>query len=270
MERSNLRSVSIFIIILSILLIGLVSVEVMADPEQEQEECTDSRAPNVNVGGEAIILDLPAGPLLKVEGTDVGLTVLGQTLSGNFVFEQSTSPRISPSPSPPPILPVTPHGQSSGGQVVPIRGDDSSPSRTFVPGARVFFGSREACAGVLGDGQADGVDLDLPDGPYLRVKGTGIQLEIAGQTLSGDFAFEQITTPGTHGITSKLLHGGTGNDRFLRKNFQRTSGIPGRGTGSMYISMPLMAPPGPMSPSVILMLRPHLSRRTVTDPAGTC
>ncbi|MHC4069800.1 MAG: RHS repeat domain-containing protein [Planctomycetota bacterium] len=236
MERSNLRSVSIFIIILSILLIGLVSVEVMADPEQEQEECTDSRAPNVNVGGEAIILDLPAGPLLKVEGTDVGLTVLGQTLSGNFVFEQSTSPRISPSPSPPPILPVTPHGQSSGGQVVPIRGDDSSPSRTFVPGARVFFGSREACAGVLGDGQADGVDLDLPDGPYLRVKGTGIQLEIAGQTLSGDFAFEQITTPGTHGITSKLLHGGTGNDRFLRKNFQRTSGIPGRGTGSMYIN----------------------------------
>ena len=68
MERLNTKSASIFIV-LSILLVGLVSTEVMADPVQEQKECD---------------LDLPAGPFLRVEGTDVGLTVLGQTLTGNL------------------------------------------------------------------------------------------------------------------------------------------------------------------------------------------
>ncbi|MHC4365967.1 MAG: hypothetical protein ACYSTJ_10900, partial [Planctomycetota bacterium] len=73
MERSNIRSVSIFIIMLSILLIGLVSAEAMADPTEEQKECTDSRCPNVNIGGEI----------------DIELTILGQTLTGNFAFEQA-------------------------------------------------------------------------------------------------------------------------------------------------------------------------------------
>src|SRR4029079_11575979 len=40
------------------------------------------------------------------------------------------------------------------------------------------------------------VGLQLPAGPYLRVEGTGIQLTIAGQSLSGNVAFEQVSRGG--------------------------------------------------------------------------
>src|SRR5207247_3891497 len=45
----------------------------------------------VTVGGTTLTLDLPAGPYVRVEGIGVELNVLGQTLSGNFAFEQITS-----------------------------------------------------------------------------------------------------------------------------------------------------------------------------------
>ena len=35
--------------------------------------------------------------------------------------------------------------------------------------------------------------LDLLAGPYLRVAATDVVLSIAGQTLTGDVAFEQAT-----------------------------------------------------------------------------
>ena len=234
MNRLNVKLMSI-LTVLSLLLVGLVSVEVMADPVQEQEECTDSGCPNVNIGGETVTLDLPAGPFLRLEGTGVELDILGQTLSGDFVFEKVTPP--------PSIITITPNTSSRSGLIVPIRGDDSSSDRRFAEGAQVFFGGCEACADTitpstgLGDGTADSVTLDLPDdGLFLRVQGTGVELDILGQTLSGDFAFEQATSPGTSGITSLFLHGGAGNDRFLLKSSQAANGILGSGVGNMYIN----------------------------------
>ena len=41
--------------------------------------------------------------------------------------------------------------------------------------------------------------IDVPAGPYLRVSGTNVQLELAGQTIGGDFTFEQAqATDGTN------------------------------------------------------------------------
>src|SRR5207249_11623852 len=44
----------------------------------------------VTVGGQAVGVDLPAGPYLRVTGINTTLTVLGQTLTGNFAFERIT------------------------------------------------------------------------------------------------------------------------------------------------------------------------------------
>ena len=46
----------------------------------------------LTVGDQTITLDLPAGPFLRVSGQGVSLTVLGQTLSGDFAFEKATRP----------------------------------------------------------------------------------------------------------------------------------------------------------------------------------
>ena len=37
------------------------------------------------------------------------------------------------------------------------------------------------------------VNLNLLAGPFLRVDTTGVMLEVAGQSLDGDFSFEQRT-----------------------------------------------------------------------------
>src|SRR5206468_2607698 len=43
------------------------------------------------VGADTVNLVLPAGPYLRVEGTGVRLTLVGQRISGDFVFEKATS-----------------------------------------------------------------------------------------------------------------------------------------------------------------------------------
>ena len=44
------------------------------------------------------------------------------------------------------------------------------------------------------------ISLALPAGPYVRIQGTEVQLEVLGQRLSGDFAFEQVTSLGADGV----------------------------------------------------------------------
>src|SRR5262249_49108239 len=48
------------------------------------------------VGSSQINLDLPAGPYLRLEGTALQLTVLGQQLSGDFSLEQITTAAATP------------------------------------------------------------------------------------------------------------------------------------------------------------------------------
>src|SRR5581483_389615 len=42
----------------------------------------------------------------------------------------------------------------------------------------------------------DNIPIKVPAGPYLRVSGTNVMLQVAGQTLTGDFSFERTSTPG--------------------------------------------------------------------------
>ena len=61
------------------------------------------------------------------------------------------------------------------------------------------------------------LSLDLPAGPFVRIFGTGVQLVVAGQTLSGDFAIEQSGTPATTKIvaTNVTLRIGTGTTDLI-------------------------------------------------------
>ena len=50
--------------------------------------------------------------------------------------------------------------------------------------------------------EGDVVDLDLPAGPYTKFEGTGLELKVAGQTLSGDFIFEKDSNGDVRGAVS--------------------------------------------------------------------
>src|SRR4029079_9785977 len=41
------------------------------------------------LGGQSVNLNVPAGPYLRVEGEDIELTLAGQKISGDFVFERA-------------------------------------------------------------------------------------------------------------------------------------------------------------------------------------
>ncbi|HXG49304.1 MAG TPA: hypothetical protein VNO52_16895, partial [Methylomirabilota bacterium] len=167
------------------------------------------------VGEERVRLDLPAGPYLRVElgraAAPASLSILGQTLSGLFAFEQVTNSlgqkRVR--------VAATHVGLSLGGVVEVEDGQGS-----FLLGPDGLAGSISATVrlnnlpeGVEFSGRfglsinktsrsvnetftvaGQNITLNLPAGPYLRVEGLGVQLAVAGQTLDGNFAFEQVTS----------------------------------------------------------------------------
>ena len=44
------------------------------------------------------------------------------------------------------------------------------------------------------------IALELPAGPFVRVELNGARVAVLGQTLSGNFAFEQVATAGLNGL----------------------------------------------------------------------
>jgi len=164
-------------------------------------------AETVTVDGEDVALALQAGPFVRIDGVGVTLNVLGQSLSGNFFFERMTGAggasliRLGASE-------VT---LSLGGGVVTV----TEGTGTFLVTSAGLAGRLSGHVGVNVTGVTFGagftialnttgspiaetftiagesVTLDLPGGPFLRVEATGITLDVLGQTLSGDFAFEQ-------------------------------------------------------------------------------
>ncbi len=173
----------------------------------------------LTVGEDEVVLSLPAGPYVRVEGTGVTLTILGQTLGGDFSFERVTGADG---------LPVTAiaarnvtftlgsgsygvkltHG--TGAFLVTsagIAGELSGTVALTLPAGVSFTGDfalavNNTNAAVSTSFQVGGesITLDLVAGPYLRVEGTGVELSILGQTLTGNFAFERVHSLGANGL----------------------------------------------------------------------
>ena len=169
------------------------------------------------VGSTTLAVELPAGRFLRVQGVGVELTVAGQTLSGDFAIERVTSDDgVTPlttvgvrnvtfglQAGSTPIVSLTDGRgamvlQSTGlaGEIrglvalslpagIECRGD----FHLAINNTRVHVIEQFSLAGQP-------IILDLAAGPYVQVTGTGVRLEVLGQTLSGDFAFEQSTSYG--------------------------------------------------------------------------
>ena len=159
------------------------------------------------------------------------MVILGQSLAGNFTFEQVTAP----------VSPQAPAG-TVGAKLIRIGvtgldlfiGDPGTDTVNHSDGAGVWLKNGTALfvlrpTGLAGriEGTVEfkipgdavkftgtfavavnttgarvsesltvggqSVSLELPAGPYLRVSGDNVQLAFAGQKLSGSFAFESAT-----------------------------------------------------------------------------
>ena len=160
--------------------------------------------------------DLPAGPYIRFDATQVDLTLLGEHSSRRLQLRAGDARRWQ-------------HGHGDRGRNVSFSGRhgrlaERRPRRAgdhhgrhrgrarrdvalHLPGDAAFSGTFALAVNTghpdvhtvltAGDEQ---LALDLPGGPYVRIAGTGVTLSIAGQTLTGDFGFETVTDFGADGV----------------------------------------------------------------------
>ena len=193
------------------------------------------------VGASQVDLNLPAGQFFRVEAA-ARLIVAGQGIEGRFAIESTTN-------------------QTTGANLLTIRATEvefaltagGSDIVTLTNGSGALVISDAGLAGEING--SIGIDLgpdisvsgdfslrinntnaavnqdfviagqtytlELPFGPYVRVEATNVQVDLFGQTLSGDVAFEQVQSLGADG-----LPGGTGADfdsQIVRVGFNNVS-----------------------------------------------
>jgi hypothetical protein len=214
-------------------------------------------------------ITLAAGPYVRVSGTGVTLTILGQNLQGDFFIERITKQGGGS---------VTRISVSKAGLTLGAGGTDyvnlTNGSGSFVLSTEGLFGSLSATvtvtnlpgvgfAGTFGldvnttgsavnesftaDGKA--VSIVLPSGPYIRIDGTDLALTLMGQTLSGDLAFEKVSDEkgvsiirlGATNIRFSISDGAT--DLVSLTNGQGSmiltaQGLAGELTGSVAVAVP--------------------------------
>ena len=236
------------------------------------------------MGGQTVQIRLPAGPYLKVEGgaapnPPMELTVFGQTLKGRFAFEQYTAPASPQSPGAPQklvriaITDLEFHLEAGGANIVSLTEGEGffvikpaglagrvsghfevAPSLGIEVSGTLSLAFNNSGAVAVGEQFSVGsqtVALNLPAGPYLRLEGTGLNLRVAGQRLSGNFAFEQSTTTGTtptkvvRVIASNVNVGlGDGTTDFLTLTngsavlLLKQAGLAGRIGGTVSVNIP--------------------------------
>ncbi|MGB8165867.1 MAG: hypothetical protein WCF18_00050, partial [Chthoniobacteraceae bacterium] len=220
------------------------------------------------VAGVTKTLSLPAGPYIRVEGTTVTLTVLGQTLMGDFVIEQATGTdgrRVTRvalqkaelglgGTAPNNLLKVT----NGAGFIIlnadGLAGRFSGSVALTVPGVQFSggftveinntFAAVDEAIEIGGGVQT----LILPAGPFLRVTGDDLVLTAAGQKLRGSFAFQQVTrgaeqviTVGVRGVSLAL---GDGANTFVKVTngegalLITSTGLAGQVSGFVSITIP--------------------------------
>ena len=172
------------------------------------------------IGGVEIV------PGISVRATNITLDIFGQTLQGDFAFEQVNLP-LSPQAPPGAVAPkalrivannVTLSIQAGGADVVKLehgsrllpadacrhRRSHRRHGHRRPPGRRrqrlrrerqlrVVLNNTTAPVSEQFELNGQTVTLDVPAGPFLRVMGTNVQLRLFGQRLSGNFGFEQAT-----------------------------------------------------------------------------
>jgi hypothetical protein len=171
------------------------------------------------VGGETVAMALVAGPYLRVEGDDVVLTVLGQTLSGNFSFEQITTTggakvvRVAVSDVtleltsggeaifslsiPSGAMLITPQGIAAKLTVAP---DDLHIGSALTLSCDTITFEINTLPVAVNETFTSGTTTEhmvLPAGKFVRIVAMNAGITISGYTLSGNFYFDQATNTAT-------------------------------------------------------------------------
>ncbi|MDA7536176.1 hypothetical protein N8534_00340, partial [bacterium] len=192
----------------------------------------------VQLGEQTINLNISAGPYLQVSATQLELTLLGQTLSGNFIFKEVSEGgqkilRIAASEVFIGLGDGTQDLVSINQGYAAIRIDqngiagaitgnftESIPGVTIAANMSLIFntGTVEVTETIVIPGAND-VTLDVPragaGSSFIRFFAESIDVVIAGQTLTGNFQFEQGVRPDGEeylklGIQNGLLELGDG------------------------------------------------------------
>lgn len=181
----------------------------------------------INVNGTTVVLNLPAGPYLKVTATgittDADLTndhaqleVLGITVTGDLTFETTqtitggervvtvaaTAIALDLGSAANDLIRVT---NGSGAFIITAAGVAGSSTATVglnVPGLslggtfNVRLNNTNSAVNETVSIGGSNVVINLPAGPYLQINGSGVTLSLLGITLTGNFSFEQRTSQG--------------------------------------------------------------------------
>ncbi|MHC4997341.1 MAG: hypothetical protein ACYTGQ_20120, partial [Planctomycetota bacterium] len=162
----------------------------------------------------------------QFEALDAQISLLGQTISGDFSFSKTDDDNairiaalnaglfLGDDNGTPEVL-IDDVGvrltDGHGALILSdtgLAGELSGTLAAAVPG--VSFGgvftvaintTPEAVDEIFSVGGTD-IPLSLPAGPYVRVSGMGVSLDVLGQTLSGDFVFERVITADLSVVTT--------------------------------------------------------------------
>jgi hypothetical protein len=89
---------------------------------------------------------------------------------------------------------------------------------------------------------AGNIELDLPAGPFVRVEVLGLKAELAGNDLTGDFYFDQVTLPDNTKVTrfavanASITVSGNGIQNAEGAFLVKTTGFAGQLSGDISIS----------------------------------
>ncbi|MFL6033814.1 MAG: FG-GAP-like repeat-containing protein, partial [Gaiellaceae bacterium] len=174
-----------------------------------------------DVGGDEVMLNVPAGPFLRVEGTAVTLNILGQQIGGDFAVERNGTTTTIAARNIHFSLGAGSSGvtltDGEGAFVVTtagLAGQISGRVALNLPAGISVSGDfslavNNTSAAVdqtfsVGD---ESVHLSLPGGPYLRISAANVQADLLGLRVTGDFSFERALSLGANRVP-----GGMGAD----------------------------------------------------------
>ena len=176
--------------------------------------------PGVALSGTVTVAFDTALKSFTLGGTGLTFTAFGQSLGGDFTFDQQTDasgaavvrvgvanatlalgPTLSPVVSATGgtgVLVVTP--TSFAGSLAATISVGSGTPVTLAGAVSVQLNTSAAPVNELVNVGAGSLALALPAGPYLRIAGTGVTLTVGGQSLVADVAIEKTTSYGPDGI----------------------------------------------------------------------
>ena len=172
----------------------------------------------------AIELDSAAG-LVRVRSlAPTKITVQGLELQASFAFEQTTTAsgakivRVGVSGGQLSLATGLVSVSAINGLLIAANGGlaGSLAGAVSIDAGAGFSlsGSFSLAVNTTGDAVAQSfvvggttVSVDVPAGPFVRVTGVGVSLIVAGQRVSGDFVFEQITTALGQAVRVALANG---------------------------------------------------------------